>query len=96
MSFAKKELRSLIAVQGSQLWAFDCCVGTGAKCWVWSKDVESFMNTYLGISFLGCHAYETFPLNTACRMVYDLNMCMEDGLNVDKDHTLMVDHICEF
>ena len=95
LSFSKRDLSVLRSLQGSRLWAFDCHVGSDAKCWVWSKDADSFIEKYFRVSACARHAYEVIPPDTPCRMLYDLDMCIEHGLNADKDHARMVELICK-
>ena len=85
-----------MGLHGSRLWAIDCHVESGAKCWLWSKDIDSFVNLYISIPFHERHAYEVIPPYTPCRMMYDLDMCVEGGLNKDEDHAKMVNDISEF
>jgi len=95
LSFSKHCLSVLTSLPGSRLWAFDCRADSGAKCWVWSKDADSFIEAYFRVSACDRHAYEVIPPDTPCRMVYDLDMFIEHGLNADKDHARMVKLVCK-
>ena len=81
--------------KGNRLWAIDCSHKSGAKCFVWSRDLNSFLDIYLDIPNLQRHAYEIITASTPCRMVYDLDMDLSNGLNSDKDHSAMVNLIAE-
>ena len=96
INFTKEALRCLIALHTSRLWAIDCHTGSGAKCWIWLRDVDSFVNMYVSIDHLERHAYEVILPNTPCRMVFNLDMSIEHGINKDANHELMVDEIGEY
>ena len=81
--------------KGNRLWANDCSHKNGAKCFVWSKDLNSFLDVYLDVPNLQCHIYEIITPYTPCRMVYDLDMCLSNRLNSDKDHSAMMNLIGE-
>ena len=95
--FRKAPPKNLLDISnGNRLWAIDCCLNNAAKCFVWSNDLYSFLNVYLEIPELYRHAYEIIPPSIPCRMVYDLDMCLKNGVNSGRNHSAMMQLIGEF
>jgi hypothetical protein len=80
---------------GARLWAFDYRDGSGAKCWMLSHNLNSFLDVYCRFPPKNRNTYEVIPPNQHCRMVYDLDMHVGSGLNVDKNHQQMLKDISE-
>ena len=93
LDYKKDNLSALANLPESRLWAIDCCTGSGAKCWLWSKDLDSFIDLYVKIPSSNRNAYEIIQSGTPCHMAYDLDMNIGGGIDAGKGHVQMVKDI---
>jgi hypothetical protein len=87
---SKEPIKGLLSCsRHGRIWAFDINQNSGAKGWIWTDCLGSFIDIYAKIPEADRHAYEVIEENKPCRMVYDLDMCTAEGLNTDKDDSEM-------
>ena len=79
-----------------RIWAFDTNPKNGAKGWIWTDCIDTFVGVYLQIDPKQRHAYEVIQQNVPCRIAFDLDMYTGDGVNSDKDDKRMAGEISEF
>ena len=95
MKFKKESVKNIFNKKGGRLWAVDLKYRSGAKCFLWSIDLESFLDIYLSIPPPNRHAYEVIPPDNPCRMAFDLDMYIDEGINAKRDGTAMMNNISE-
>ena len=96
LSHTKADLSCLLpSAPGRRIWAFDTNPNSGAKGWIWSDCVDTFVEVYLELDPTRRHAYEVIPPNVPCRMVYDLDMYIGGGINAGRDDEQMAAAISE-
>jgi hypothetical protein len=78
-----------------RIWAFDTNPKNGAKGWIWTDCIDTFVDVYLQIDVNKRHAYEVVQQKKPCRMAFDLDMFTGDGVNGDKDDKRMAAAISE-
>mmetsp|Transcript_1481 Transcript_1481/g.3539 ORF Transcript_1481/g.3539 Transcript_1481/m.3539 type:complete len:578 (+) Transcript_1481:931-2664(+) len=88
---SKDPVKALLMQPNSsgKIWAFDTNPNSGAKGWIWTDCVKTFVDVYLKILPEKRHAYEVIRQTDPCRMVYDLDMYVGGGVNEDKDDVTM-------
>jgi hypothetical protein len=90
----KAPIKGLLSCSShSRMWAFDIKPTSGAKGWAWTECVHTFVDVYEKIHPHGRHAYEVIEGGKPCRMVYDLDMRTDNGLNARKDDSKMANNI---
>jgi len=90
----KDDLSALLpSLPHRRIWAFDTNPKNGAKGWMWTDCIETFVDAYLQIDAKDRHAYEVVQQNVPCRMAFDLDMYTGDGVNDDKDDKRMAAEI---
>ena len=93
----KDDLINLLpSVPNRRIWAFDTNPKNGAKGWMWTDCIDTFVDVYLQIDPKQRHAYEVIQQNVPCRAAFDLDMYTGDGVNGDKDDKRMAGAISEF
>jgi hypothetical protein len=93
----KDDLSTLLpSLSHRRIWAFDTNPKNGAKGWIWSDCINTFVDVYLQIEPKKRHAYEVVQQNVPCRMAFDLDMYTGDGVNGDKDDKRMATAISEY
>ena len=96
LNHAKADLTCLLpSAPRRRIWAFDTNPNSGAKGWIWSDCVDTFVEVYLELDPTQRHAYEVVPPNVPCRMVYDLDMYIGGGINAGRDDEQMAAAISE-
>ena len=95
MKFKKESFKNIFNKKGGRLWAVDLKYRSGAKFFLWSIDLESFLDIYLSIPPPNRHAYEVIPPDNPCRMAFDLDMYIDEGINAKRDGTAMMNNISE-
>lgn len=97
LNHTKTDLLCLLPSRPSRrIWAFDTNPKNGAKGWIWTDCVETFVNVYLQLDPTRRHAYEVVQSNIPCRVVFDLDMFTGDGENAGKNDEQMAKAIGEF
>ena len=93
----KDDLSTLLpSLPHRRIWAFDTNPKNGAKGWIWTDCIDTFVDVYLQIDPKNRHAYEVVQQNVPCRMAFDLDMYTGDGVNDDKDDKRMAAAISEY
>ena len=93
----KDDLINLLpSVPDRRIWAFDTNPKNGAKGWMWTDCIDTFVDIYLQIDPKQRHAYEVVQQNVPCRASFDLDMYTGDGVNGDKHDKRMAGAISEF
>ena len=93
----KDDLSTLLpSLPHRRIWAFDTNPKNGAKGWIWTDCIDTFVGVYLQIDPKKRHAYEVVQQNVPCRMAFDLDMYTGDGVNGDKDDKRMASAISEY
>ena len=97
MNRTKDDLSTLMpSLPHRRIWAFDTNPKNGAKGWIWTDCINTFVDVYLQIDPKNRHAYEVVQQNVPCRMAFDLDMYTGDGVNDDKDDKRMAAAISEY
>ena len=74
ISQKKQYIDTLKSTYGGRVWAIDVSSRSGAKIWMWTDNISSFIRLYSKIPSEKRHAYEIIPYNYPCRVVFDLDM----------------------